>query len=56
MCKIAAKPYEKNLSIVTDGKNVSVESVTKINSFEELKKLVDSVCGVNDHEFIDLEK
>lgn len=55
-CKIAAKPYEKNLSIVTDGKNVSVESVTKINSFEELKKLVDSVCGVDDHEFIDLEK
>ncbi len=53
-CKRAAKPWDKNFSIVTDGKNVTVESVTTINSKEELKKLADSVCGVDDHGF-DLE-
>ena len=55
-CKKAVKPSNENFSLITDGKNVSIESVTKINSFEELKKLVDSVCGPNDHQFIDYEK
>jgi hypothetical protein len=55
-CKKAVKPSNENFSLITDGKNVSIESVTKINSFEELKKLVDSVCGPNDHKFIDYEK
>ena len=54
MCKRAVTNWNKNFSIITDGKNVTVESVTTINSKEELKKLADSVCGVDDHGF-DLE-